>query len=279
MMKKVLFLCVFIFSCDKAEPNGDNIDPNIEIPEGWSLLWNDEFSDDSIDQTKWTYDIGGGGWGNNELQYYTDDEENAYVEDGALHIAARFHPAGIGESNNIRYYSSSRMKTLNRGDWKYVRIDVRAKLAIGQGIWPAIWMLPSEWKYGGWPNSGEIDIMEHVGHSEGTVYGTVHTGLYNHLNGTDVGGSIDIDSVNDKYHTYSIEWSEEKIDFFVDEKNYFTFKNDQKGISRTWPFNENFHLILNIAVGGNWPGSPDNTTIFPQHLVVDYVRVFERDED
>ena len=243
--------------------------------EKWKLVWSDEFNGNKLDYSKWGVEENAFGGGNHEMQIYTDRAKNVRVAGGKLIIEAHKDNAQIAGTQ--RPFSSGRVRTKHRGDWRYGRIEVRAKLPAGQGLWPAIWMLPSEWKYGGWPNSGEIDIMEHVGHTEGTVYGTVHTGLYNHLNGTDVGGSTNLDSVNNKFHTYSIEWSEEKIDFFVDEKNYFTFKNDQKGISRTWPFNENFHLIMNVAVGGNWPGSPDNTTIFPQHLVVDYVRVFERD--
>jgi len=196
-----------------------------------------------------------------------------------LHIRAKFEPSGIGDANNLRYFSSARLRTAGKGDWKYGRIDVRAKLALGQGIWPAIWMLPTDWIYGGWPGSGEIDIMEHVGHDEGRVHGSVHTESYNHKIGTQRTKTIMLSDVRDSFHIYSIEWYEDRIDFFIDDTKYFTFTNDNNNDFKTWPFNQRFHLLINVAVGGDWPGAPDNTTVFPQDMKVDYVRVYKQQKN
>lgn len=234
------------------------------------MVWNDEFNENGKpDNTKWGYDIGGHGWGNGELQYYTNSIKNAFVEDGFLYIKA------IKESVQGSGYSSARLVTKNKGDWKYGRVEVRAKLPTGRGTWPAIWMLPTDWKYGNWPQSGEIDIMEHVGYEENKVHGTVHTGAYNHLLGTQKGGSKYVRSATSDFHNYAIEWTEDRIDFFIDDEKYYTFEKEGND-SKKWPFDEYFHLILNIAVGGSWGGvqGVDNS-IFPAEMAVDYVRVYE----
>jgi len=242
-----------------------------------SLVWSDEFNYQGLpDSTKWSYDIGdacdqpaGCGWGNAELQYYTDKNlNNARVTDGHLIIEAR------KEDKHNSKYTSARLVTRKKGDWKYGRIEVRAKLPSGRGTWPAIWMLSTDWKNGGWPDSGEIDIMEHVGFMPDSILGTVHTAAYNHSIHTQRGDSIMISDVERKFHNYSIDWSEEKIDFFVDDLKYFTFTNEGKGTAE-WPFDEYFHLILNLAVGGHWGGAHGvDDSIWPQQLLIDYVRVY-----
>ena len=274
---KPIWLLIFFFSgCTSQEGVEDIEESNEWDRNGWNIIWHDEFDSFSLDINKWSHEVGGHGFGNNELQYYTNDSSNAIIKDGILHIQAKFEAAGIGEANNLRYFSSARLRTVGKGDWKYVRIDVRAKLALGQGIWPAIWMLPTDWVYGGWPKSGEIDIMEHVGHDEGRVHGSVHTESYNHKIGTQRTKTKVLSEVKDSFHVYSIEWYEDRIDFLIDDQQYFTFMNDQKNDYKTWPFNQRFHLLINVAVGGDWPGSPDNTTIFPQDMKVDYVRVYKK---
>ena len=273
---KFLFLFFFFAGCSPQDNQNSIPDPEPWLIEGWDIIWHDEFDSSPLDINKWSHEIGGHGFGNNELEYYTNDSANAFVQDSMLHIRAKFEPSGIGDANNLRYFSSSRLRTVGKGDWKYVRIDVRAKLALGQGIWPAIWMLPTDWVYGGWPKSGEIDIMEHVGHDEGRVHGSVHTESYNHKIGTQRSKTKVLSGVKDSFHVYSIEWYEDRIDFFIDNQQYFTFANDQKNDYKTWPFNQRFHLLINVAVGGDWPGSPDNTTIFPQDMEVDYVRVYKK---
>ena len=178
-----ILLCFLIGCSTKDQAEGDELSNEWDRT-GWTLVWQDEFNQASLDLTKWSHEIGGHGWGNNELQYYTDDESNALIKDDHLIIRANIVPAGMGEPNQLRYFSSARLRTSGKGDWLYGRIDVKAKLALGQGIWPAIWMLPTDWSYGGWPESGEIDIMEHVGHDEGRVHGSVHTESYNHKKNT-----------------------------------------------------------------------------------------------
>lgn len=236
----------------------------------YKLVWADEFEYSGTPNIqKWGYDIGGHGWGNNELQYYTSRPENVRVENGNLIIEAR------KEVYQNKQYTSTRLVSKNKGDWKYGRIEVRAKLPYGRGTWPAIWMLPTDWVYGGWPSSGEIDIMEHVGYDQGRVHGTVHTEAYNHSKGTQKGNSLYYNDVSQVFHVYSIEWFEDRIDFFIDDKKYFTFTNENKTY-KEWPFDQRFHLILNIAVGGNWGGAQGvDPDVYPQKLLIDYVRVYE----
>ena len=235
------------------------------------LVWSDEFDKNGLpDSTKWGYDVGGTGWGNNELQFYTDArKENASVRNGHLVIEARM------ENYQERKYSSARLVSKNKGDWKYGRIEVRAKLPHGKGIWPAIWMLPTQSKYGGWPKSGEIDIMEFVGYMPDSLFGSVHTGLYNHSIGTQKTKGIALKDLATAFHVYAIEWTADKIDFLIDGKRFFEFRNEHSGPG-AWPFHQEFHLILNVAVGGNWGGKYGvDDSIFPQRMVIDYVRVYQ----
>lgn len=270
-----LVIVMTSFGCSKddsnpSEPNNNDID----IP-GYTLIWNDEFSGTNIDLSKWSHEVNAWGGGNNELQYYTDRQENSFVKDGYLHIVAQQEEYTGDEGT--RYYTSARMRTMNKGDWINVRIDVSAKIPFGQGMWPAIWMLPTDWEYGGWPNSGEIDIMEHI-NSGPEIHGSIHTEAYNHRIGTQKSGQTLVPDANENFHVYSIEWSEDKIDFLVDNVKYFSFANDKKGDPKTWPFDKRFHLLLNVAVGGDWPGNPTTATIFPKEMVIDYVRVYKKTE-
>jgi len=241
------------------------------------IVWQDEFNFEGSmpDTTKWSYDNGNGcpnlcGWGNNELQYYTTArQENAHLKGGNLIIEAR------RESFDVYNYTSARMVTKNKGDWKYGRVEVRAKIPTGRGIWPAVWMLPTKWEYGSWPHSGEIDIMENVGYWPDSLFGTVHTGAYNGMINTQRSQSINIKELHNNFHVYAMEWTEEEISFWVDDKRYHTFKNEHKN-SETWPFDKEFHLVMNVAVGGNWGGKYGvDDAIFPQRMEVDYVRVYQ----
>lgn len=245
----------------------------------WNLVWSDEFEVDGLpDAEKWSYDIGDGcpnlcGWGNNELEYYTENNlENARIENGHLIIEAH------KKQMNNSAYTSARLVSKSKGDWKYGKLEIRAKLPSGRGTWPAIWMLSTDWEYGGWPESGEIDIMEHVGFNRDTVFGTVHTKAYHHSIGTHKNGGIAKPDFEEKFHTFAIEWGEEKIDFFVDEEKYFTFENEHQTFNE-WPFDKKFHLIMNLAVGGNWGGEKGiDDSIWPQRMEVDYVRVYQKEE-
>ncbi len=261
MKKHFYLICLLLLS------------PLLSLSQYDILVWADEFNYTGLpDSTKWSYDVGGHGWGNQELQYYTNKRsENARVENGKLIIEAR------KESYEGNDYTSARLVTRNKGDWAYGRIEVRAKLPAGTGTWPAIWMLPTEWIYGNgdWPDVGEIDIMEHVGHREGYIHGTIHTHDFNHMDGTQQGDEIFIGDAVDTFHVYAIEWTENKIEWYVDNIKYFTFNNNGDGWS-AWPFDHPFHLIMNIAVGGTWGGEQGvDDSIFPQKMELDYVRVYK----
>ena len=275
-MMKLLPILILFITCQEPKSSEKQPVVNEWDKEGWALVWNDEFDGPALNLEKWSFEIGGHGWGNNELQYYSDDDSTAFIQDGKLVIRADLVPQGTGSSDNLRYFSSARLRTSGKGDWRYGRIEVKAKLALGQGIWPAIWMLPTDWMYGGWPESGEIDIMEHVGYDPGRVHGSIHTGSYNHKINTQRGGSKLLDKISSKFYVYAIEWYEDRIDFLIDDAKYFSFQNEGKNDFNTWPFNQRFHLLINIEVGGDWPGSPDETTQFPTEMEVEYVRVYEK---
>ncbi len=234
-----------------------------------TLVWSDEFGyTGAPDPAKWGYDVGGGGWGNDELQYYTSRLENARVEGGRLIIEAR------KENYGGRAYTSARLVTRHKGDWRYGRFEIRAKLPRGRGTWPAIWMLPTDWVYGGWPNSGEIDIMEHVGHDMQRIHGTIHTKDFNHMLGTQIGSSIVAGGVDTAFHDYAMEWRPHRIDVFMDGVRYFSVTDNGTGFG-AWPFDQRFHLLLNIAIGGTWGGLEGvDDSIFPQRLEVEHVRVY-----
>lgn len=243
--------------------------------QNWVLVWSDEFNNSGLpDDRKWSYDVGGDGWGNNELQYYTAKRtENARIEDTALIIETR------KESYSGKNYTSARLVSKNKGDWLYGKVEVRAKLPSGKGTWPAIWMLPTNREYGNWPSSGEIDIMEHVGYDPGVIHATVHTEDLNHTKGTQVGESKKVDDCFTQYHVYSLEWYADHLDVFVDGIKYFTFDNRDKGF-KTWPFDKRFYIILNTAFGGDWGGAMGiDTTITSAKFYIDYVRVFQMAEN
>jgi len=208
-----------------------------------SLVWFDEFDGDGpIDDSKWGFDLGGGGWGNNELQFYTDRLDNSRREGGVLKVVAKCEDYGG------RSFTSARLVSRDRGDWgPGHRIEVRAKIPTGRGTWPAIWMLPTDWEYGGWPDSGEIDIMEHVGCNTGSVVGTIHTGAFNHMKHTEKGNSKWLEDVG-AWHTYAIEWQDTILHWYVDGIHYHSFTGNLNDPAE-WPFNKRFHILLNIAVG------------------------------
>lgn len=239
--------------------------------DGYTLVWNDEFSGSTINSDYWVFETGTGcpnlcGWGNDELQYYRS--QNAWVDGGVLIIEAR------RENFGGRQFTSARMKTQGRQSFQYGRIDIRALLPRGQGMWPATWMLGDNITTIGWPRSGEIDIMEMVGGGgkENTVHGTVHWHTDRHVH---AGGSHTLSSGTfaDTYHVFSIVWDETVIRFMVNDIQYYVINITPEHMTE---FHQRFFFIFNIAVGGRWPGSPDATTIFPQQMRVDYVRVFQR---
>lgn len=271
----VAIVLMITTACSKSsDGEGGVFTPSPPVDKGWEFestpFWKDEFEYTGLpDPAKWGYDVGGHGWGNNELQYYTEErEENARVEDGKLVITA------IRENIQGREYSSARIVSRGKGDFLYGRFEIRAKLPAGRGTWPAIWMLPTDWEYGNWPSSGEIDIMEHVGYDPNNVLMSVHTEAYNHMIGTQKSGGKNVPTAIDSFHVYRIDWTPYAIRGFIDGEQIFTFVNEGKGY-KTWPFDKKFHLLMNLAVGGNWGGAQGiDETIFPARFEIDYVRVY-----
>ena len=257
----------------------------------WELVWSDEFDEERPpDAKRWTYEEGF--VRNRELQYYTRGRaENARVEKGMLVIEARkeriANPAFDPESPEKHWqrtrshaeYTSASVTTKGKAAWTYGRIEVRAKLPTGRGTWPAIWTLGTNIEKVGWPTCGEIDIMENVGFAPDRIHGNVHTKKYNHVKRTAKGTSIEIKKPHASFHVYAIEWDREKIDFFVDGQKYFTYRNEGTG-SDAWPFDADQYLILNVAIGGGWGGQKGiEDAIFPQRMLVDYVRVYREKEE
>ncbi|MYL65243.1 family 16 glycosylhydrolase [Bacillus hwajinpoensis] len=247
--------------------------------EEWNLVWEDEFNGESINEEKWNFVQGGGGYGNNEWQNYTNREKNARVEDGSLVIEA--HKENFGGND----YTSAKLTTQNKGDWTYGRYEIKAKLPKGQGMWPAIWMMPTDYElYSDWPATGEIDIMELLGHDPDTVYGTLHYGKP--WKNTGESYDLPVGDFSDEYHTFTLDWEPGEFRWYVDgilyakQNDWFT-KNENEAAAYTYPapFDRDFFLQLNLAVGGNWPGYPDESTNFPNKMLVDYVKVYELDGD
>jgi len=260
-------------------------DKNRKAP-AWELVWSDEFDGDALDAGKWSPNIWPARKVNDEDQAYTGREKNLRVENGMLIVEAH------KEDYEGAEYTSGRVHSEGKGDFLYGRFEIRAKLPRGQGTWAAIWMLPSDpYKYSttcepgedwqgsstcdAWPNSGEIDIMEHVGYQMGHVHGTVHNEAYYWLKWEQRKGRILLDDLDKEFHVYALEWTPERIDIFVDDTHYFTYVNEGTGWNE-WPYDHPYNVILNVAVGGAWgrAGGPIDDSIFPQRMEVDYVRVF-----
>ena len=244
----------------------------------WQLVWNDEFDRDGMpDGSKWQYDAGY--IANNEEQYYTIGRpENSRIEGGHLTIEARQEPY-TSPTNVQAEYTSARLKTEGRAAWTYGRIEVRARLPRGRGMWPAIWMLGTNISQVGWPTCGEIDIMEHVGFQPTRVHANIHTRAFNHTINTGKGASTTIENPYDEFHVYAVEWLEDRLEFFVDGRQYFAYPKQEGYSNDEWPFDKPHFLILNAAVGGDWGGQQGiDDSIFPTEFVIDYVRVYEQVE-
>ena len=257
-----------------AGRGGDAVNvPAIAGDDVWAFedtpAWQDEFDyAGRPDPAKWGHDLGGDGWGNHELQAYTERIDNASVRDGVLTITARRHDGGANE------YTSARLVSKGRGDFLYGRIEARAKLPSGRGTWPAIWMLPTGQAYGGWPASGEIDLMEHVGYDPGRVHVSVHTKAYNHVIDTQKTSITAVPGAMSGFHLYRVDWTPAGIRGYIDDEQVFAFANEGSGPD-AWPFDRPFHLLLNLAVGGDWGGKQGvDADAFPASMQVDYVRVY-----
>ena len=251
--------------------------PMVGFTDDWKLVWQDEFNGKSLDYGKWEIEVNAFGGGNHELQLYTDQRKNVRVENGQLLIEARRDNDGI--AGTVREFSSGRIRSKRRGDWKYGKVVVRAKLPKGQGLWSAIWMMPSDDLYGTWAASGEIDIMESKGQEPKQIWGALHFGhpwpdndhtdkIYKLTSGP---------SFADAFHEFAVEWEEGVIRWYVDGKLWQTrTKWHSKGGPFPAPFDQPFHVILNLAVGGKFPGPPTTDTEFPAKMLVDFVRVYQR---
>lgn len=269
-----LFPFLILLAC-----SDEQVKPNIPPPEPapireWTFsatpAWEDNFDYEGLpDSSKWGYDVGGHGWGNNELQYYTEGSpSNVHVGNGVLTITAK--PESVGGNN----YTSTRLVSLGKGDFLYGRIEVKAKVPEGRGTWPAVWMLPTDWEYGGWPASGEIDILEHVGYDMNTVHISVHTEAYHHSINTQKTGTKRIQNASTDFHLYRVDWTPDWIRGFVDDEQIFEFQNEQADY-KVWPFDKRFHLLINLAVGGDWGGAEGlDETAFPASFEVEHIRVY-----
>jgi len=264
-------ILLLISACDSRKVN--KFIQNKEKEE-YHLVWSDEFDYTGLpDSTKWTYDTEGNadGWGNREAQYYTKaKKENAWVENGVLTITA------LKEQFGGKEYTSARLNS--KANWLHGRIEVNAKLPKGRGTWSAIWMMPKDWTYndGNWPNIGEIDIMEHVGHNLGTIHASAHSKDYQWQKNTQQTSTIKIAGVDEKFHSYILEWTPELMKAYVDDQLYFEYKNEGLGKSK-WPYVKPFYLILNLAIGGAWgSGEGIDDGAFPQTMEIDYVRIYQK---
>lgn len=252
--------------------------------EDWQLVWSDEFNSSEIDQNNWTFEIGNGadkgipGWGNNELEYYTDSSENAYIENGSLIIQA-LEEEKTFTVNNTEYttgYTSARMITEGKVSTTYGRIEASVKVPSDQGIWSAFWMLGQNIATVGWPQCGEIDILEYIGSNVSEIHGTVHGAV---TAGAGINGHVDLGiDLSQDYHVYAIEWDEDEVEFYLDDVLYHIVNKDETAYEygpEEWVYDHEHYLILNLAVGGNWPGAPDASTVFPNQMAVDYIRIYE----
>ncbi len=275
----ILVLLINI-SCKKTEEKVVTPDPDVVITQpkidvyeiSDKIKWADEFDENGSPKADfWTYDLGGGGWGNNEKQFYTKDPANVIVKDGMLNIMANY-------SKDFPNYTSTRLISKGKKDFLYGKLEVRARLPKGKGTWPAIWTLASQTAYGDnfWPDNGELDIMEHVGYDQDRIHNNIHTRAFHHSIGTNKGNSRTVADVSTKFHTYTLEWLPNIITFYIDGEKNFEFKREAYYSWREWPFDKPQHLLLNIAVGGNWGGAQGiDDSVFPQKMEIDYVRYYE----
>ena len=270
----LLALSVFLgFVCqarqDDLRPSGGK----------WVLTWSDEFNGPNgspVDPSKWVFDLGGGGWGNQELEYYTDRLKNARQEYG--HLVLQAHRENYTTADGVTWnFTSARLKTLGKFTQAYGRFEARIKLPFGQGMWPAFWMLGEDMDKTGWPDCGEIDIMENVGKEPSRVHGTIHGPGYSGAGG--LGAPYTLPGTQrfaDEFHVFAAEWEPGVVRFYVDDLLYSTHLRADLHPGQKWVFDHPFFLLLNVAVGGGWPGNPDPSTVFPQAMLVDYVRVYQQ---
>lgn len=247
---------------------------------GWELVWSDEFNGTNgspVDPGKWVTETGGGGWGNQELEYYTDRLQNAYQQDGNLVIKAQ-QEKYVGGDGVARSYTSARLKTQTKFAQAFGRFEARMKIPRGQGIWPAFWMMGADIDKAGWPACGEIDVMENIGKEPALVHGTIHGPGYSGDDGIGAPYGLPVgQAFADAFHIFAVEWEPKQIRFYVDDRLYETRTPADLPPGTKWVYDHPFFVLLNVAVGGSWPGAPDGSSVFPQTMLVDYVRVYQRE--
>jgi beta-glucanase (GH16 family) len=274
-------LTLLATGCGTVRPAGGSLAPATASPpaSGWTLAWSDEFDGLAgalVDSTRWVAEVGGHGWGNHELEFYTDRSQNASLSgDGLLVIRAlREHYEGQGAA---REYTSARLKTQGRFEQTYGRFEARLEIPRGQGLWPAFWMLGADINTAGWPRCGEIDIMENIGREPATVHGSMHGPGYSGGDSLSAGFALPGgEALADGFHVFAVEWEPAIVRFSIDGSLYETRTPADLKPGQVWVFDHRFFMLLNVAVGGDWPGSPDASTVFPQTMLVDYVRVYRR---
>jgi len=273
-------MTLVLAACASSSPNGVVV-PDLPPPPTWVLVWSDEFdgpSGSSVDATKWVAEVGGEGWGNQEREFYTTRPENIALDgNGHLVITALAEPANTTDIcwyGSCRY-TSARIRTHGLFAQTYGRFEARIRIPRGQGLWPAFWMLGDNISSVGWPGSGEIDIMENIGREPNIVHGTMHGPGYSGASGIGKPYTLASGAFADDFHTYAVEWMPGLITWFVDDTKYFQAAPENIPTSAKWVFDHPFYLLLNVAVGGAWPNDPDATTVFPQQMIVDYVRVYK----
>jgi beta-glucanase (GH16 family) len=260
-------------------PSLRSLGARITEPAAWNLVWSDEFNGPNnslVDSKKWTAQVGGNGWGNQELECYTNRLDNAYQSGGSLVIKA-IKEKYTGTDKITRDYTSARLTTRKTFTAKYGRFEARIKIPYGQGLWPAFWMLGDNIDSVRWPTSGEIDIMENIGREPAIIHGTIHGPGYSGSNGPSASYSLTNNQrFADSFHVFAVEWEPNVIRFYCDGTLYKTRTPADLPVGTTWVYDHPFFILLNVAVGGSWPGNPDATTVWPQTMLVDYVRVYQR---
>lgn len=236
------------------------------LKDNYRLVWSDLFLNQFLDSTKWNIEIRDPGWVNNELQSYTDREKNIYINNNNLVIKSIKENYGNGK------YTSGRINTQQKANWRYGRFEIRAKIPMEKGIWPAIWLLSENISKDGWPKCGEIDIMEHI-NNENIIYGTIHSEEYNHMTKTQIGGQATIDNLDSEFHVFGLEWNSESLVWFINDKIYH--RVDKKDyFDDKWPFDDSYFLIINQAVGGFWPGNPDDNFKTTEYII-DWIKIYQ----
>jgi beta-glucanase (GH16 family) len=274
----IVALLIFLFVGLPGQDDATGSPKHQRKADEWVLVWSDEFDESgaAVDSRKWSFDVGGNGWGNTELETYTSRKANAELRRGSLVIKA-LSETYTGPDKITRNYTSARLLTKNKFTHAYGRFEARIRIPFGQGIWPAFWLLGENITTAGWPACGEIDVMENIGKEPGTIHGTLHGPGYSGGGGISAAYALPPGrKFSDAFHLFAVEWEPNVIRFYVDRHLYKTRTPADLPPGSAWVFNRPFFIILNVAVGGGWPGNPDATTVFPQQMLVDYVRVYKR---